>query len=104
MGADKSAENTPNAQKIFGKICLPKHKSLEFSKKKKSSLWVSAVHGQDNSYLINFEFCFKGLILRVTWPALGSDDLNLDQSGTSIQILPEPKLVTWHIFFIKLRL
>ena len=24
------------------------------------------------------------------WPALGSYDLNLDQSGTSIQILPEP--------------
>ena len=23
-------------------------------------------------------------------PALGSDDLNLDQSGMSIQILPEP--------------
>ena len=26
--------------------------------KKKPSLWVSAVRGQDNSYLINFEFFF----------------------------------------------
>ena len=33
---------------------------------------------------------YRGPILRVTSPALGSDDLNLDQSGTSIQILPEP--------------
>ena len=29
--------------------------------------------------------------LLVRWPALGSNDLNLDQLGTSIQILPEPK-------------
>ena len=41
MGADKLAENTPNAQKIFGPICLPKPKSLGFSKK--ISLWVSVV-------------------------------------------------------------
>ena len=33
---------------------------------------------------------YRGLILRVTRPALGSNDLNLDQSGTSIQILQEP--------------
>ena len=33
---------------------------------------------------------YKGPILHGTWPALGSNDLNLDQSGTSIQILPEP--------------
>ena len=33
-------------------------------------------------------------ILPVTSPALGSDDLSLDQSGTSIQILPEPNAVT----------
>ena len=33
MGADKSAENTPNAPKNFGPICLPKPKSLGFSKK-----------------------------------------------------------------------
>ena len=25
MGADKSAENTPNAPKIFVETCLPKH-------------------------------------------------------------------------------
>ena len=31
MGADKSAENTPNAPKFFGPICLPKSKSLGFS-------------------------------------------------------------------------
>ena len=34
---------------------------------------------------------YRGLILRVMWPALGSYDLNLDQSGTSIQTLLEPK-------------
>ena len=32
----------------------------------------------------------RGPILQVMWPALGSDDLNLDQSGTNIQILQEP--------------
>ena len=37
---------------------------------------------------------YRGPILRVTSPALGSDDLTLDQSATSIQILPEPELVT----------
>ena len=45
MGANKSAENTPNAPNIFGPICLPKPKSLRFSKK--SSLWVSVVRGSD---------------------------------------------------------
>ena len=33
MGADKSAENTLNAPKIFGPICLPKPKSMGFLKK-----------------------------------------------------------------------
>ena len=33
MGADKLSENTPNASKYFGPICLPKPKSLGFSKK-----------------------------------------------------------------------
>ena len=46
---------------------------------------------------------YRGPILRVTWSALGSNDLSLDQSATSIQILREPVLVTWHVF-IKLRL
>ena len=36
---------------------------------------------------------YRGSILLVTSPALGSNDLSLDQSGTSIQILPEPKAV-----------
>jgi len=48
MGADKSAENTPNAPKIFGPICLPKPKSLRFSKKKLSlgvrSSWAQPMH------------------------------------------------------------
>ena len=43
VSADKSAENTPNAPKIFRPICLPKPKSLRFSKK--SSLWVSVFRG-----------------------------------------------------------
>ena len=42
---------------------------------------------------------YRGPILRVTSPALGSDDLSHDQSGTSIQILPEPNTVTWHVFY-----
>ena len=46
---------------------------------------------------------YRGPILRVTWPASGSDDLNLDQSGTSIQILPEPNAGHVTLFFIKLR-
>ena len=33
---------------------------------------------------------YRGPILGVTLPALGFDDLSLDQSGMSIQILPEP--------------
>ena len=44
----------------------------------------------------------KVKILRVTSPALGSNDLSLDQSGMSIQILPEPNAVTWHVFFNKI--
>ena len=42
---------------------------------------------------------YRGPILRVTSPALGSDDLTLDQSAMSIQILLEPALVTWHVFY-----
>ena len=33
MGADSLAENTQNAPKSFGPICLPKLKCLGFSKK-----------------------------------------------------------------------
>ena len=33
---------------------------------------------------------YRGPILHVTSLALGSDDLNFDQSATSIQIFPEP--------------
>jgi len=75
---------------------------------------VSAIH---NSVLLTMDWNIfwsskridvllksRGPILRVTSSALGSDDLTLDQSATSIQILPEPALVTWHVFFIKLRL
>ena len=40
MGAGKLAENNPNAPEIFGPICLPKTKTLEFSKKKHLSLSV----------------------------------------------------------------
>ena len=36
---------------------------------------------------------YRGLILRVTSQALGSDDSTLNQSATSIQILPEPNAV-----------
>jgi hypothetical protein len=33
MDADKSDENTPNALKTFGPICLPKPKVWDFRKK-----------------------------------------------------------------------
>ena len=39
----------------------------------------------------------------MTSPTLGSDDLTLDQSASSVQILPEPALVSCHVFFMKLR-
>ena len=55
MGADKSAENTPNAQKMLGPICLPKP-SLGFSKK--SSLWVSVVRALSERIYFNFVCIF----------------------------------------------
>ena len=36
---------------------------------------------------------YRGPILHVMSQALGSNDLSLNQSGTSIQILPEPNAV-----------
>ena len=42
---------------------------------------------------------YRGPILHVTSPALGSNYLTLDHSATSIQILPEPALVEWHFFY-----
>ena len=45
---------------------------------------------------------YRGPILRVTWSALGSNDLNLDQSGTSIQILLEPNAGHVTHFFKKI--
>ena len=37
----------------------------------------------------------------MTFPALGSNDLNLEQSGTSIQIFPEPNAGHVTLFFYK---
>ena len=42
----------------------------------------------------NFNLEYRGPILHVKKPALGSDDFNLDQSEKSIQILPVPKFTT----------
>ena len=42
---------------------------------------------------------YAGQILRVEQPALGSDDSNLDQSGMSTQILPEPNTGHVTLFF-----
>ena len=41
MGADKLAENTPNATKIVAPNCLPKPKSLDFDEKRLH--WASVV-------------------------------------------------------------
>ena len=54
--------------------------------------------------LLKLRIKYRGPILCVTSPALGSNDLSLYQSGTSIQILPELNAVRLHIFFIRLRL
>ena len=51
-----------------------------------------------------FSVKYRAPTLCVTSPALGSDDLSLDQSGTSIQILPEPNAVHETSFFVELRL
>ena len=51
---------------------------------------------------VAFYLKYRGLILQATWPALGSDDLNLDQSGMSIQILPEPNAGHVTHFFYKI--
>ena len=48
MGADKSAENTPNVAQNFGPICLPKPQNSGFSKKTLSlcvhSPWFATSH------------------------------------------------------------
>ena len=49
-----------------------------------------------------FRLKYRGPILRVTWPALGSADLSLDQSGTSIQILREPNAGHVIYFYYKI--
>ena len=41
MGADNSAENTPNDPDIICQICLPKTKILDFFEK--SLYWLSVV-------------------------------------------------------------
>ena len=47
-------------------------------------------------FTANFQMMvkYRGPFLPVTSPALASNDLTLDQSMTSIEILPEPALVT----------
>ena len=62
------------------------------------------LHSTGQKILIVFTVKYRGPILCYTWPALGSNYLNLDQSGTSIQVLLEPN--TGHVtcLFIKLRL
>ena len=43
MGADSSAENTPNAPEFISPICLPKPKSSGFQEKRLH--WASVVRG-----------------------------------------------------------
>ena len=60
MGADRTAENSPNASKKFSPKCLPKPKSLRF---KKSSVLVSV--------LIYMKYFTTWIVLFVFWK-LGS--------------------------------
>ena len=79
MGADSSAENTPNASKNISPKCLPKPKSSRFLKK--SSLWESVVHaitqktnnGHTNKvgcwyFLINFSLKSRSFSMSFLWP------------------------------------
>ena len=43
MGAESSAENTPNAKEVICPICLPKPKGLDFNEKRLH--WASVVRG-----------------------------------------------------------
>ena len=65
--------------------------TIHYEKKFTKSLVLVSI--SKNLRFTVFGVKYKGTILRVTSPALGSDDLSLDQSGTSIQILPEPNAV-----------
>ena len=58
-----------------------------------------SLFSKERFWLQNLQLKYRGPILRVTSPALGSNDLSLDQSATSIQILQEPNAVMWHIFY-----
>ena len=52
MGADSSAENSPNAPKFICPNCLPKPKSLNFNKKKVSLGVRSPCSGRSIAYLL----------------------------------------------------
>ena len=63
-------------------------------------IWDFAALNKLNKYFHGKTVKYPGPILRVTCPALGSNDLNLDQSGTSIQILLEPNAGHETLFFV----
>ena len=64
MGADKLAENIPNAPKFYCPICLPKPKRLVFLKKK-NSLWVSVVCVLEHAFVLSpmYNFTSKEILL-----------------------------------------
>ena len=70
------------------KSIIPKYPNIFFTENAKKGM-PSSVNTKQSKYVK-----YRGPILRVTSLALGSDDLNLDQSAMSIQILPEPNAVT----------
>ena len=49
MGADKSAENTPNAPNLFAQVVCPSPKVWDFDEKR--LLWVSVVRDTDQHLL-----------------------------------------------------
>ena len=79
---------------------LMRSKPVEFKYRKVASSKTSRLEARAGFFRLLMKGIFdpyvkyRGPILRVTSQALGSDDSNLDQSATSIQILPEPSGVT----------
>ena len=65
-------------------------------------IWDFAALNKLNKYFHGKTVKYTGPILRVTCPALGSNDLNLDRRV--FKFCRSLTLVTWHVFFVKLQL
>ena len=80
MGADKSAEHTPNSPKLICPNCLPKPKSLGFWRKK-GLHWASVVHSWE---CVFFKFLKKTFLVLKWMTALykSQADFHLDETNS----------------------